>query len=162
LSGQFIPFLVIAAIYVGGIAWSAYDYHRDPSPTNQAFLAASFIPGGGTLSTGSKVVGKAAAAQLTKKAVKEAAKQQVKKDVARGALKKVADLGYKKTKQLPKALNSKGNPVYTNPKAPNNVRYISPDKTRHTGSNQYKGFDSRGNRTGTYKIKNGKLTRIRG
>ena len=51
--------------------------------------------------------------------------------------------------------------MYVNKRAPINQRYISPDKTGHTGANQWKAFNVKGARTGTYKLANGKLVYIR-
>lgn len=110
-----------------------------------------------------------AAKEAAKQAVKQVAKKSIvnatrkttqtvaKKSVQREAKK----LGYNRTKQLPKNMNSKGNPVYVNRNASPSLRYISPDKTRHIGQNQWKGFDTKGDRSGTYKIVKGKLVRFR-
>ena len=103
-----------------------------------------------------------AAAQTAKQAVKQvpkkATQQATKKATQKVAPKKIvsqraSELGYIRAKQLPKNMNTKGNPVFVNKNAPANRRYISPDQTRHTGPNQWKTFDTKGKRTGTYDAK---------
>ena len=46
LDGRFIP-LVLGALYVANLAYSAYEAKKNPSPANTVFLAAAVIPGGG-------------------------------------------------------------------------------------------------------------------
>ena len=53
LDGKFIP-LIIGAIYLGGLAWSAYDAYKKPTPANIAILAISAIPGGAVAGAAAK------------------------------------------------------------------------------------------------------------
>ena len=45
LSGQFIP-LILGAIFLAGLAYDAYQYHKHPSPVNAIWLGVDLIPGG--------------------------------------------------------------------------------------------------------------------
>ena len=56
LDGKAIPIIILAGLYIGGIAWSAYQYHKSPTKENAFWLGVSFIPGGGLAGGGSKVL----------------------------------------------------------------------------------------------------------
>lgn len=55
LDGRAIPFVVAGVLYVGGIAWSAYDFYKKPSWGNAGWLAASFVPGGSLIKASKSV-----------------------------------------------------------------------------------------------------------
>ena len=65
-------------------------------------------------------------------------------------------LGFAETKQIPKELNPHGELVFKQ-----GNKYISADNTVHNASGAWKVFDSRGNRIGTYVVREGKLVYLK-
>ena len=59
LDGTFIPF-VVGALYVGGVAWSAWTAYKNPSPVNYALLGATVVPGVGAIASKSGKLGQLA------------------------------------------------------------------------------------------------------
>lgn len=72
LDGRAIPVIAVA-LYVGGVAWSAYDYHKNPTKENAFWLGVSFIPGGGFFARSKAIIRRSAniisIARFTMKAV---------------------------------------------------------------------------------------------
>lgn len=49
LTGRLVPLVIAGALYVGGVAYSGYEFYRNPTPTNAGWAAASAIPGVGAV-----------------------------------------------------------------------------------------------------------------
>lgn len=147
LTGEFIPLLAIA-IYVGFLAWAAYDYHKDPSPTNMVFLALAVVPGGGGVGKTAKVTSKVVQGlERSGNAIKTVERTSKAVKVTKAADAAVAkNLGYKPVKAN----------FYTHSQAAfqKGTKIISRDVGIKGGGSHsggyWKMFDKSGKRLGTY------------
>ena len=147
LDGNFAP-LIAFAIYAVFVAWAAYDYHKDPSPSNMVYLALAVVPGGGGVGKTAKIVSKAGQglersgnAVKTVERLSKAAKVTKAADAA--AAKK---MGFKPIKAN---FDTHGQPAFQN-----GTKIISRDVGIKGGGSHnggyWKMFDKSGKRLGTY------------
>ncbi len=146
LDGNFVQF-ILAAAYIGFIAWAAYDYHKDPTPTNMVYLALAVIPDGGMVGRGAKSASKLSAGiERAGNAIESTQKASKAAKVAKSADATLAkSLGY--TKKA--AERSHGQLIYT---LKNGRSGITRDVDSHNGGYWKKVTKKQGRwvREGTY------------